>query len=123
MKTHAVDLDKTLAQHSDTAEYDPSKIGKPIPAMMERVKSWLDKGDKVVIFTARVHEPDAYPHIKKWLREQGLPDLEVTNKKRPDFDDFYDDRAVAVEPNTGKILGGGKEESWEDEARKELKMT
>jgi hypothetical protein len=118
---HAVDLDGTLAQHDDSAEYDPAKIGAPVPKMLERVKGWLDKGDDVSIFTARVHEPGAYPHIKKWLREQGLPDLEVTNKKQPKFTRFHDDKATGYTKNTGEPKSGEDESAtWEDEARKEM---
>lgn len=119
-KVHGVDLDGTLATWHDSKDYDPSKIGKPIPAMMARVKQWLKDGDQVVIFTARVSEPGAYPHIQKWLREQGLPELKITNKKSPEFYDMWDDRAVAVERNTGRVMGGPKEPDWEDEARQEL---
>jgi hypothetical protein len=114
-----MDLDGTLAQHDDAAEYDPANIGEPVPGMVDKVKGFLDRGDKVTIFTARVHEPGAYPHIKKWLRDQGLPDLPITNKKLPEFTHFHDDKGVAYEKNTGKVLGGDDgAQSWEEEARK-----
>lgn len=117
--TIAVDLDGTLAHWDPDKEYDPTKIGKPIPAMVDRVKRWVDQGKNVVIHTARVSEPGAYPHIHKWLREQGLPALPITNKKLPEVGEFWDDRAIAVERNTGKVLGGTSQhdQSWEDEAR------
>jgi hypothetical protein len=118
--TEAFDLDGTLAQDLD-GDYDPSKIGEPVAAMVNRIKGFIKAGTPVVIFTARVHEPGAFPHIKKWLREHDLPDLPITNRKQPNFRRIWDDRAVAVERNTGKILGGESEESWEDEARKALK--
>lgn len=121
--TEAVDLDGTLAHWDESEEYDPSKIGKAVPEMLDRVKGWLKDGKKVSIFTARVGESGAYPHIKKWLRDNGLPDdMEVTNIKRPHFARFHDDRAVAIQRNTGKVLGGDDgTESWEDAARKEMK--
>lgn len=116
----AVDLDGTLAEWSQE-KYDPAVIGKPIPAMMQRVKDWVANGDEVTIFTARLADPGSFPAIKKWLRENGLPDLPVTNKKRPEFEQYWDDRAVAVQTNTGKVLGGHQdEESWEEAARKAL---
>lgn len=116
----AVDLDGTLAAWSP--DYAPDKIGKPVPAMMDRVKGWLNDGHEVYIHTARVGSAGSFPHIKKWLRDNGLPDLEVTNRKKSETDEYWDDRAVAVERNTGKVLGGGEPEmSWEDEARKALK--
>lgn len=106
---HAVDFDGTLGK------YDGWKghylLGAPIPAMLERVKEWIAKGEEVVIFTARVCEPD--PNIKhqiclafqSWCMKHVGRVLEVTCMKSPRFTDFYDDRNVAVEPNTGKILG------------------
>jgi hypothetical protein len=37
------------------------------------------------------------------------------------MEEFWDDRAVAVERNTGRVLGGNDMEmSWEDEARKAM---
>lgn len=97
----AVDLDGTLAEHDPDAKFDPEHIGPPIPAMLERVKAWLAQGDEVVIFTARAAEPANIPPIKAWLKEAGLPDLEVTNEKSPEMEEFWDDRAVAVEQNVG----------------------
>lgn len=47
-----VDLDGTLAEYHG---WPPDgSIGAPIPAMIERVKQWLDEGKDVRIFTARV---------------------------------------------------------------------
>jgi len=112
MKTHAVDLDKTLAFHH--SDMGIRVIGKPIPSMMKMVKHWIANGDKVVIFTARAGAKGARPAIRKWLRRQGIGELEITNIKRPEFDDLYDDKAVPVKPNEGPV------ESWEDAARKEL---
>lgn len=114
----AVDLDGTLAKWSPD-KYDPAVIGAPIKPMVDRVKKMIAAGNEVVIFTARVGEPGAFPHIHRWLRENGLPELRITNRKESEMEVFYDDRAVAVERNTGKILGGEEAgESWEDEARK-----
>jgi len=114
MKIHAVDLDKTLAYHHSGMGI--RVIGKPITSMLKQVKDWIASGDKVVIFTARAGYKGARPAIRKWLRRYGLGDLEVTNIKRPEFDDFYDDKAVAVTPNKGV-----PEKSWEDEAREAMK--
>lgn len=99
MKTIAVDLDKTLAFHHSNMGYQV--IGKPIGPMLKRVKNWLAQGDKVVIFTARAGYKGARPSIRKWLRRHGLPELEITNVKSPQFDEIWDDRAVHVTPNKG----------------------
>lgn len=113
MKTHAVDLDKTLAFHHSGMGL--RVIGKPIPSMMKKVKGWIADGDKVVIFTARAGHKGAKPAIRKWLKKHDLGDLEVTNVKSPEFDDFYDDKAVPVVPNKGP--------AWEDDLRKEMNAT
>lgn len=98
--TIAVDLDGTLAHHE--GKFDPNHVGKPVPRMLEKVKAWLKDGKKVVIFTARAADPKNIPVVKEWLKEHGLEDLEVTNEKTPDIIEIHDDRAVAIEKNTGK---------------------
>ena len=95
-----VDLDGTLAH--DTGWRGPEHIGPPIPALLERVKHWLNDGKKVKIFTARATEPQHIPPIREWLRQHGLPELEVTNVKDYACIEFWDDRAVEVIPNTGR---------------------
>lgn len=117
----ACDLDGSLAEYHGWKGVE--HIGEPIPAMMERVKRWIGEGKEVVIFTARLDEPGAFPHIKRWLRENGLEALRVTNRKESKMGEFWDDRAVALETNTGKVLGGKTkhDDSWEESARKELK--
>ena len=95
----AVDLDGTLAKYSTFK----NKIGDPIPKMINRVFDWLDKGKEVVIFSARAKTPAERKKIKLWLLKQGLPALEVTNVKSPDFEVMYDDRVRKVEKNTGEV--------------------
>lgn len=98
-----VDLDGTLA-HSEPGVWDPSQIGEPIPAMMERVKGWLAEGKTVKLFTARAAEPKWIPRIQSWLKMHGLPELEITNVKDPGMKELWDDRARTVERNTGRDL-------------------
>lgn len=101
MKTIAVDLDKTLAfHHSDMGH---RVIGKPVGPMIKRVRNWLNEGHRVVIFTARAGYKGARPSIRKWLRQHGLPELEITNVKSPEFDEIYDDKAMPVTPNKGPM--------------------
>ncbi len=97
-----VDLDGTLAHYDEWKGFD--HIGKPIPKMMNRVKRWIKQGKKVVIFTARADNgKKAIDPIKQWLKDNGLPDLEVTNIKTPDIQQFWDDRAIHVKANTGEV--------------------
>lgn len=94
-----VDLDGTLAYYDGWkgAEH----IGAPIPAMMERVKAWLEQGIEVRIFTARAGFENGVWPIKVWLKIQGLPPLMVTNVKDSNMIELWDDRAVRVKMNTG----------------------
>lgn len=97
-----VDLDGTLAEWNGW-QHD-GKIGKPIPAMMERVYKWLHTpGLTVKIFTARaaMNAELEIPRIHAWLAENGLPQLEVTCCKDMFMVELWDDRAIQVIKNTG----------------------
>jgi len=104
-----VDLDGTLAHQPEDKKYVPDVIGEPVQAMLDRVKEWVKAGKKVKIFTARADDEKAVTAIKKWLQkhdpddEYDLGDLEVTNLKDCGMTELWDDRAVAVEKNTGKV--------------------
>lgn len=96
-----VDLDGTLACYTGWKGFD--FIGKPIPVMLARVKHWIRNGYTVKIFTARAAFPEqGIPPVKKWLEENDLPDLEVTNQKDFSMIELWDDRAIQVVANTGK---------------------
>ena len=96
------DLDGTIAFYS---EYSDHKIGPPIASMIEELKSWVSNGYTVKIMTARASDQANIPIIKEWLKENGLPDLEITNIKDPGMLILYDDRAVQVQKNTGRLIG------------------
>jgi len=103
-----VDLDGTLAEYKSFQGHE--NIGKPVPAMLELVRGWLAEDIKVKIFTARVsgNTADAERaryYVKKWLEDEcGITDMEVTCIKDYYMVELYDDRAVQVEFNTGKLL-------------------
>ena len=110
-----MDLDGTLA-HYDRYHED-QRIGAPIMPMVERVRAWLAEGRSVVIFTARLSRADLNPErsravdevrakIDAWCMEQFGQRLRVTADKDYRITTFIDDRAVAVETNTGRVLGG-----------------
>lgn len=101
-KTIAVDLDGTWAKHVP-GDFDPRVIGKPIPEMTAKIRRWLREGKRVVVFTARAAKKSNIPHVKSWMLEHDLPELEVTNEKTPDMVRFYDDRARHVKKDTGKL--------------------
>jgi hypothetical protein len=101
----AVDLDGTLAEYHGFKGHE--HIGEPIEPMLERVKGWLSEGKRVIIHTARAHDPKAIPPIRKWLKQHLGQELPVTDRKDPRAKEFWDDRAVTVQKNTGKILTKG----------------
>jgi hypothetical protein len=105
-----VDLDGTLAHYDKWIGTD--HIGEPIHEMVQRVKEWLDKGQEVKIFTARIHghgqldldgvEVDVISPIQAWCVAHIGQELEVTNIKDFGMIELWDDRAVQVITNTGK---------------------
>lgn len=104
---HGVDLDGTLAEYHGWIA--PDYIGPPIPAMVDRVKKWLEDGEAVCIFTARVARDDdgrARAAINVWCKENIGMILPITCKKDMGMIDLWDDRAVQVEINTGRRMDG-----------------
>lgn len=99
-----VDLDGTLANYSGWK--GPAHIGKPVPAMLTRVKMWLAEGREVRIFTARVSEPadraSVIMAVQNWCVEHIGQSLPVTCIKDYRMDEIWDDRAVRVIANTGE---------------------
>lgn len=99
----AVDLDGTLAKSRSDG-----LIGDPVKKIADMVKKnhgrVIDgKSIKVVIFTSRLDRGGGLSSIRYWLRENGFPDLEITNKKTGDIEEFWDNRAIRVEDSTGVI--------------------
>lgn len=106
MSTYAVDLDGTLAYYDGWKGIE--HIGEPIPAMLDRVKQWLEEGHEVFIFTARCDPaaPDAdlaAGYISKWLTKHLGRFIPIRGKHSAH--EYWDDRAVQVEINTGRRIG------------------
>ncbi|NOX32644.1 MAG: hypothetical protein GXP56_02745 [Deltaproteobacteria bacterium] len=97
-----VDLDGTLAFYDRMASSD--KIGEPVPDMLALVKKMINNGIRVKIFTARAQDPEQLPIIRKWLKDNNLPELEITNIKDYYTQRIYDDRCIQVERNTGRLI-------------------
>lgn len=135
----AVDLHGTLANHDATqVEGDPYHIGVPIPAMVSRVKAWIAAGHEVRIFTAKIFplwkaEPTldpgrlslrwceeytspyedaaAFAHaIDRWVLEHVGTRLTLTCVKDRHCRELWDDKAVPVEKDTGRLLYDGERE-------------
>lgn len=97
-----VDLDGTLAFYDGWKGGD--HIGPPVPAMLERVKQWLADGVEVKIFTARASEPALVAPIEAWCERHLGQRLPVTNIKDFRMIALYDDRAIQVKFNTGRLV-------------------
>jgi len=94
-----VDLDGTLAEA--TVWQGITHIGPPVPLMLRRVQTWVKKGIQVKIVTARAGSPEGIAATQAWLQAQGLPALEVTDRKDFGMIELWDDRAIQVVQNTG----------------------
>lgn len=97
-----VDLDGTLAHYDYFRGVD--HVGEPIMPMVTRVLDWLNSGKDVRIFTARASRADCIPAVVEWCKKHLGREIPVTNQK--DFESWliFDDRAIPVEYNTGKLL-------------------
>lgn len=109
-----VDLDGTLAEYDGWKGAD--HIGAPVDRMVRRVRSWLEEGRDVRIFTARAYvgeadDPGPSEHVKEviraWCVEHVGVELPITFQKDYGMVELWDDRAVQVIPNTGLRADGG----------------
>jgi hypothetical protein len=105
-----VDLDGTLAYYDGWKGAD--HIGEPVPAMVERVTKWLERGQEVRIFTARVYT-DGTPQrnaeaeyamevVARWCFEHIGMVLPITCVKDYAMLELWDDRVVRVPANSGQ---------------------
>jgi hypothetical protein len=97
-----VDLDGTLAYYDERSSIE--EVGAPVPDMLALVKKMINNNIRVKIFTARATDPEQLPLIRKWLKSNGLPELEITNVKDYYMQKLYDDRCIQVERNTGRLI-------------------
>jgi hypothetical protein len=102
-----VDLDGTLAEYHGWQGEE--HIGRPLPMMVARVKLWLEAGEDVRIFTARVWEGQgnrsrARDAIRIWCLEHLGRTLPVTCVKDWYMRELWDDRCVQVKTNTGEPI-------------------
>ena len=107
-----VDLDGTLAEYYGWVS--ETHIGPPIPKMVDRVKKWVEEGQKVKIMTARAYPArsgktdvkEVIKNIENWCLEHVGTKLEVTYEKDYNMIELWDDRAIQVIPNTGVRADG-----------------
>jgi hypothetical protein len=108
------DLDGTLAKYDGWKGIE--HIGEPVESqvLIAKLLHWL--GKKIKILTARVAPRDddddsakAKKYVEWWCSKHLGFVPEVTYVKDASMVALFDDRAVSVEQNTGKILGGWTE--------------
>jgi hypothetical protein len=103
-----VDFDGTLA-HFD--EWKGSlHLGEPVEAMVNKVKKWLENGNRVIIFCARLGNSTNFVKeeekqgvinaIEEWCIKHVGVKLPMTAIKG-EFAIGYDDRMVGIIKNTG----------------------
>lgn len=108
------DLDGTLAIASIGGLHP---IGEPIPKMVEMCKQFLEDGWEVRIVTARAAPPFLDPNgnpvtgsemiqeVQDWTEKHLGVRLPVTCSKDYRMIRLFDDRAIQVEFNTGRLIG------------------
>jgi len=100
----AVDLDGTLAYFDHWRGIN--HVGYPLKPMVAIVRRLLADGMEVRIFTARANDPAAIKPVQDWCEEHLGKRLRVTATKDYEMSICFDDRAIQVEHNTGKLLTG-----------------
>lgn len=98
------DFDGTISEYH--SGQGVKGAGRPIAAMVERVKKWLADGIEVRIVTARVSpewddQAKQTAIIEQWCMEHLGQKLKVQCHKDGSMLELWDDRAVGVMPNTG----------------------
>ena len=105
----AFDLDGTLAIDTPNRNND-TEIGEPVIPMVELAKKLIAEGEDVRIFSARAWQPVpdmrklVYNAINQWCIQHIGQALRIMYYKDHDLERFYDDKAVSVQKDTGRIL-------------------
>ena len=104
----AVDLDGTIAVYETWR--GEAHVGEPTP-LVKDVRRWLEAGWEVKILTARVslaHDQReravARGAIRTWCRTHLGRELDIVSDKDKNMLVLFDDRAVGVERNKGRVL-------------------
>lgn len=102
-----VDLDGTLAHYDKWLAL--THIGEPVIPVLQRVRQKLAEGYEVKLFTARVHGvtgerlAEFMQAWTRWSQKHIGVVLSVTCIKDSQMIEMWDDRAVTVEKNTGRM--------------------
>jgi hypothetical protein len=82
----ALDFDGVIAENIGFPE-----IGKVKEGVKDAITDFKKKGFSIYVHTAR-HDTE---EVSKWMKEQGFPEMMVTNMKLP-ADVYVDDRAYRI---------------------------
>lgn len=107
-----VDFDGTLAISEPGTRLRPVDL-KAVPLMASRVIEWLAIGYDVRLFTARFTNPlpNEIAELRHWCLVWLGREIPITATKDGDMVVLFDDRAVQVERNTGRIIGDFTDEN------------
>lgn len=109
------DLDGTLCKYT-SGDSSNFRIGEPILPMCNMLQRYLDEGWRIKIVTARAGPHGSFKGseerrektivaVKEWTKKMFGKELEVTCCKDYAMVALFDDLAVSVEANTGKLMG------------------
>lgn len=94
--TIAVDFDATLMDRD--AVHSGYRMGPPTAGAILAMQRLAAEGHQLWVFTARdVQHPNQKKAVADWLDYFHIPFHGVTNIKRPEFEVFVDDRAIAFD--------------------------
>jgi hypothetical protein len=97
---YLVDLDDCLAKYIGPS--GNTEIGPPNPEIVYLVTYLHEIGHEVRLFTARAGVPDQISKIEKWLKDNNLEYMIITNVKDYGAIAIIDDKAVTV--TDGKLM-------------------
>lgn len=100
-----VALDGTLA---DDSKAEGDAIGPPVHNMVQRLIDWDAQGYCIKILTWRAATEAGLAEVHSWLKQHGLPSLEVTDAKDFSMVEFWSADALQVPANTGEPVGESK---------------
>lgn len=103
-----IDFDGTWSSTDNPGHFEPPyPLGRAVPQMTYKVRIMMKAGIRVRLFTARAGSPEAVERLRDWMRREIGEVLEVTDKKDYNLLRFYDDRALQVIPNLGRVVVEG----------------
>ena len=95
------DFDGTLVKYSG---WNHGDVGEPVEAMCKIIRKYIEAGAEVRIVTARAAVPENLNVVEDWTEEHLGKRLQVTDRKDFAMTLLFDDRAVSVKRNEGRLM-------------------